>query len=241
MQSITIILNCYKRRQYLEEQIAAIRAQTVGGDSDIWVWHNQVEGTIEPPLPYCDPKIKNVICDYNFKFHGRFALGLLAQTKYLAYFDDDTIPAPKWFENCLRYADDDVILGGSGVIFRGSRYTPNQKVGWNGIHATGLVDVDLVGHAWFFKRSLLKHLWNRDPISWDTGEDMQFSAWAYMDAGVKTAVPPHPGHDRELWCSTKGMQYGNDPNASHWSSTADTREQVAEKLQKMGYTKVVDR
>lgn len=237
---ITTILNCYKRRQYLEEQVAAIRAQTVGGDSDIWIWYNKPEDGSTSPLPPGE-KIKNIVCDHNFKFHGRFALGLLAQTKYLAYFDDDTIPAPKWFENCLRYADSDIILGGSGVIFRGPRYTPNQKVGWNGIQSTELVDVDLVGHAWFFKRSLLKHLWNRNPISWKTGEDIQFSAWAYMDAGVKTAVPPHPSHDRDLWCSSKGMQYGNDSAASHWSKTADSREQIAEQLQQMGYRKVIDR
>lgn len=240
MSNITVILNCYKRRGYLEEQIAAIRAQTMGGDSDIWIWHNKPEDGAVSPLPP-DPKIKNIVCDHNFKFHGRFALGLLAQTEYVAYFDDDTIPACKWFENCLRYADEDVILGGSGVIYRSHRYTPNQKVGWNGIQSTELVDVDLVGHAWFFKRSILKHMWVREPVSWDTGEDIQFSAFAHMDEGIKTAVPPHPSHDRDLWCSTKGMKYGNDPAASHWSSTADTREQVAAKIQNMGYVKVIDR
>ena len=43
-----------------------------------------------------------LISSDNAYFHARFALALLAQTEYVAIFDDDSIPGPEWFENCRR-------------------------------------------------------------------------------------------------------------------------------------------
>lgn len=36
------------------------------------------------------------------KYYGRFALGLLATTPYVAILDDDCLPGPRYFELCLR-------------------------------------------------------------------------------------------------------------------------------------------
>ena len=96
--SITVILNCYKRPEYLKEQIEAIKNQSVPIE-DIWIWYNKPEDQEQFDLSGLGCKVAT--CNHNFKFHGRFAFGLLAQTEYVAYFDDDTITGPKWFENCL--------------------------------------------------------------------------------------------------------------------------------------------
>lgn len=86
---ITAILNCYKRPYTLEEQIEAIKSQSIP-PKEIWVWYNKPEDQDQIDLSHLG--VKTIIANHNFKFHGRFALGLLAKTKYLAYFDDDTIP-----------------------------------------------------------------------------------------------------------------------------------------------------
>lgn len=220
---ITVILNCYKRPQYLQEQIEAIRSQTVK-PLDIWIWYNKPENQDQYDLN--DLGCKVITCNHNFKFHGRFALGLLAQTEYVAFFDDDTIPGNKWFENCLNtiQSGNDGILGTIGILLEGEYYKPNSRVGWAENNNSTTVEVDLVGHAWFMKKEYLKYLWYEEPISWDNGEDMQLSYQAQKYGNVKTFVPPHPINDLNLWGSipSKGLQYGNDKNASWLSNTNHT-------------------
>ena len=79
---ITLILNCYKRPEYLQEQIQAIKSQTIDVD-DIWIWYNKPESGDQYDLSSLGCKV--ITCNHNFKFHGRFALGLLAKTKYVAF------------------------------------------------------------------------------------------------------------------------------------------------------------
>jgi len=42
---ITVVLNCYKRAQYIEEQIKALMNQTIP-PTDIMVWSNKPEKVI---------------------------------------------------------------------------------------------------------------------------------------------------------------------------------------------------
>ena len=238
--SITVILNCYKRPEYLKEQIEAIKNQSVPIE-DIWIWYNKPEDHEQFDLSGLGCKVAT--CNHNFKFHGRFAFGLLSQTEYVAYFDDDTIPGPKWFENCLNeLQNEDLILGTTGVKYKGDAYDPHVKIGWNGVKNDKLEYVDLVGHAWFMKRSTLQYLWQENPISWENGEDIQLSGFAYKYGNIQTAVPPHPINDLEIWGSIKGMDYGNDKKASHWKSNhSPLRNHISTTLINSGYKKVIDR
>ena len=87
---ITVILNCYKRPEYLQEQVRALRAQTVK-PKYIWLWVNACPEN-KKFNPYTLGLDKVFKSDTNCKYHGRFAVGLLAQTEHVAFFDDDTIP-----------------------------------------------------------------------------------------------------------------------------------------------------
>ena len=236
---ITVILNCYKRPEYLQEQINAIKNQSVQPE-DIMIWYNKPEEGEQYDLSNLGCKVAT--CNHNFKFHGRFAFGLLAKTKYVAYFDDDTIPGPKWFESCLNeIKKENLILGTTGILYKSNNYN-HIKIGWNGVKNNTLEYVDLVGHAWFMERSTLKYLWYEDPISWENGEDIQLSGFAYKYGGIKTAVPPHPQNDDTNWGSIKGMDYGNDKNASHWKGQHyGLRDHISTTLMNGGYTKVIDR
>ena len=117
---ITVILNVYKRPHTLLEQINAIKKQTIP-PTQIMIW---VNGKVE--LPKLDDDIIVTKCSHNLKFHARFAYGLLAKTKYVAFFDDDTIPGNKWFENCLNsMKKENAIYGSTGVLLTGNAYIPN--------------------------------------------------------------------------------------------------------------------
>ena len=170
------------------------------------LWYNK---GIEPQITI--DGIKAVYCSENFKFHGRFAFALLAKTEYIAIFDDDTIPGKHWFENCLDCMQkQEGIYGTRGIIL--SKSSP-IAVGWNGQQNNNITEVDLVGHAWFFKRDWLKYMWQEYPISWENGEDIQFSYLCQKYGNIKTFVPPHPKNDKSVWGSIKG-ENGNDIQAS---------------------------
>lgn len=213
---ISVILNVYKRPYTINAQIEAILNQSVGiKESDIHIWVNTPETPIEAvQLKY--KEVKLYLCNYNTKFWGRFTLPLLCRTPYIAMFDDDVIPGKNWLSSCLKHIEiEDGILGGSGIIVHGKAYRPNTVVGWNGVKSEHRQEVDLVGHAWFYRQEIAKAIWMEAPPSWDNGEDMFFSYAAQKHMDIKTYVPPHISSDVETWSNVPGRdnQWGYDKNA----------------------------
>jgi|15BtaG_2_1085339.scaffolds.fasta_scaffold00035_39 hypothetical protein len=211
-KDVTVILNCYRRPEYLESQIAAIRKQTVQ-PKEIWLWVNYHEDNknIDFKSFGVDKVFHN---DYNWKFYGRFAGALLSRTKYIAMFDDDTIPGNRWLENCLQtMKTHEGILGGAGVILKDDKYVGHDRYGWSSQNEE-IVEVDLVGHAWFFKTEWLQYLWKERPFTWENGEDIQFSYLAQKYGKIKTYCPPHPISNPEAHSSLKGYELGVDSKAT---------------------------
>lgn len=215
--NISVILNVYKRPHMLEQQIQAIKDQSLPIDGkDIHVWYNKSDVAQYKPK---DKEINTYICNWNTKFFGRFTIPLLVRTEYVAMFDDDTIPHRDWLRSCvdtINNPDTNGILGGSGVILKAKSYIPCDKVGWNGLHSDITKRVDLVGHAWFFRQEWSKYLWYEKPHTWDNGEDIMFSYLAQKYGGINTFVPPHPEGNKAMWSSDYeiGVKVGSDENAS---------------------------
>lgn len=211
-QDITAILTCYRRPHLLNEQIQTLRAQT-NPPKEIWVWVNNAPENEGIDFNYGD-EVKIFRCNHNWKFFGRFAAAMLANTEFVAIYDDDTMPGKKWHQNCLETMQETPgILGGIGVVLPGERYYGHQRVGWSAPNEQ-VEQVDLVGHAWFFKRDWLQYFWREQPYTWENGEDIHFSYVAQKYAGIKTYVPPHPKDDPEMFSSLKGMEYGVDDVAT---------------------------
>jgi GT2 family glycosyltransferase len=209
---ITVILNGYKRPEYLKEQIAALRSQTVK-PKEIWLWVNACpeNKNFNPYNLGLDKVFKS---NTNCKYHGRFAVGLLAQTEYVAFFDDDTIPGDMWFENCLQTMKQAPgILGGAGCILQSRAYVQHIRMGWPAKNPQ-IVEVDLVGHAWFMKREHLNYMWYETPFTFENGEDIQLSYLAKKHGRVRTYCPPHPEDNTRMHSSLKPEEYGNDNKAS---------------------------
>ena len=206
--SITVTLNGYRRPKNLPLQIEAIKNQTVQPDQ-IWLWVNHHEDFYEEPFDYdVDRIVKN---DYNWKYFGRFSLAMLAQTEFVALFDDDTIPGNRWFENCLEtYNEKKCIIGGVGLQLNSKEYyMDHERFGWPS-HNEEAKEVDLVGHAWFINKSHLKFVWEEEPYTWETGEDIHLSAMAQLYGAIPTVVPPHPPLEREKSSSLYGYELGVD-------------------------------
>jgi hypothetical protein len=237
---ISVILNVYKRPYSLEKQIDSILNQSIKiNPENIHVWYNTPDDGECNLINPKNSKIKTYKCNYNTKFFGRFTLPLLCKTPYIALFDDDIVSGTEWFKNCLTTIEKyDAILGGSGVLLEGKKYQPNTKVGWNGLKNEEPMEVDLVGHAWFFHQKYSKFMWSEEPPSWDNGEDM-FLSYVAQKNGIKTMVPPHPKNNIELWSNVPGRDnnMGNDSAASwlHNSNHMELRNSIVTSLINNGW------
>lgn len=220
----TVILNVYKRPEYLIEQVEAILSQTFPPD-DIWIVVNKDQDysiIVSEEVLNADRLIRSKLgkpptvirLNPNKKYHARFAIALLVDTYYVSFFDDDTIPGRRWFESC--YNEDNKhpgIYGTAGVILNSPQYVHHERIGWPSMNEE-TTRVDLCGHAWFLRREYLQAMWVDPPASLENGEDIQLSFQLQKYAGVNTYCPPHPEDDKDRWGSLKGWEYGNDKKAS---------------------------
>ena len=224
---ITVILNCYRRPYNLEMQIKAIREQSIK-PVQIWLWVNHHEDNENFDLSGLDVDrtFKN---DFNWKFYGRFAAALLADTEYIAIYDDDTVPGSKWHENCLNTMQThEGILGSAGIILKGNKYVQHDRCGWP-TQNKEVTEVDLVGHSWFFKREWLRFLWQEKPTTWDNGEDIQFAFMAKIHGGIPTYCPPHPPEGKSLHGSVLGNELGIDIKATSTNSSISHQQFFTER------------
>jgi hypothetical protein len=210
---ITCVLNVYRRTEYLKIQIEAILNQTVK-PKEIFIWVNNHEDNEE--FDYSDFKeFKIFKNNHNWKYHGRFAASMLAKTKYVAIFDDDTIPGSRWFENCIENIEKhNGIMGSAGIILNSYNYSDHSRCGWP-TKNENIQEVDLVGHSWFFKKEWLKYFWQEEPYTWENGEDIQFSYFCKKYGNIKTFCPPHPIDNRDIHGSLVGEVFGSDKKASY--------------------------
>lgn len=213
--TITAILNVYRRPELLERQVEALRAQTVPSRY-IWIWQNRSPERHKINAPKGCVLVQS---NYNFLYHGRFTLPLLAQrfTEYVALFDDDVIPGRRWLENCVRSMEQRPGL----YVGVGTRLKhpddPEQKRQWWGWRGPcdEIAEVDYGGHAWFFKTEWAGLMWAEPPVSLENAEDIQISYMFQKLAGLPTLAPPHLPDDESLWSNTVGWQYGRMSVASH--------------------------
>jgi GT2 family glycosyltransferase len=209
---ITTILQLYKRPEYLKEQLEAIKKQTIESDKIIVV-QNEGNLNVEFDVP---ENVQFVYANPNMKFHLRFAVGLLVDTEYLSFLDDDTMPQPGWYQNCIEtIKKHECICGTNGrIVDRANRRQFGP--GWSN-PSDNEVEVDFVGHAWFLKKKNLKYMWFDDVIEFNNGEDIQLSANAQIFGNIPTFVPPHPILNKSIWGSLpeKAMKYGCD-SVSSW-------------------------
>jgi GT2 family glycosyltransferase len=229
---ITALLNGFRRTENLDQQIAALRCQSIEPE-EIMIWHNH-PGDGRDFNFAVSSQSKSAFCNSNLGVWARFAYALNAKTEFVCVFDDDTFPGPRWFENCLStLSRQDALLGTIGLLYTDpppaaspqcSYYTPYLKIGWEaGGNNEMAMEVDLVGHAWFFRRAWLSTFWRElpDPKFTLCGEDMHFSYMLQKYLGIPTLVPPHPRDNRALWGSTEGKR-GNDQHSLYANNVVDS-------------------
>lgn len=207
---VSVILTAYRRPHLLEEQVQRVLDQTVP-PHEIVLWYNQpprllgVIARAQRVRFRNSERVRKIICDHNFGIVPRFLMAGCMEGEYVCIFDDDTMPGPRWFENCLRYVDSERAMCGTiGLRFTSDELPEVEKprMGWEGCNER-FEPVDLVGHSWFFRREWSRHFLEEEPVISSFGEDLHFCAMLQRH-GIRVGCPPHPRSDRALWGSVKG-------------------------------------
>ena len=228
---VTVVLNGYKRGQHLAQQLEAVKKQTLR-PKEIMLWQNAGQNF--------DPEVAGkttwASCNKNFGVWARFAYALNAKTEYVCVLDDDTIPGKRWLENCHKTIQEyEGLLGTIGVIYHTpNSYHPMNRVGWAEPNEK-TERVDIVGHAWFFKREWLSTFWRELPEEdhpMIVGEDMHFSVMLQKYLGLNTYVPPHPKDDKELWGSLPDTAWSIGQDEAALSMNMDNVELMSQQLRK---------
>jgi glycosyltransferase involved in cell wall biosynthesis len=206
MKKVSVILNCFRRPHSLKDQYSAVLSQSIK-PHEILVWKNDPGVNI----PFDFSSINAVVShnNTNFGVWARFSFALNCTGDYICVLDDDTIPGPNWFANCIECIENEHngLYGTIGVIFNDLEYRSYERVGWAAPNGETR-KVDIVGHSWFFRRDLLSAFWRETvpPLSHLCGEDMHFSYSIQKYLNLCTYVPPHPTGDTSLW--------GSDPDSA---------------------------
>ena len=215
MNSIAAILNLYKRPHVLKQQYEALMNQTVP-PNEILIWRNKGSDLSEFDSEILS-KCKFANSNENWGVWSRYAYALNSRSSYVAIFDDDTIPAPKWFENCLKLQEEEkCILGSIGLRFYDLSYYNYERFGWANPN-DNKVEVDIVGHSSFFPRECLGCFWceAQVPDHLLSGEDIHLSYAAQKYFKMKTYAAPHPVSDTSIWGSLpkEAIKYGVENHA----------------------------
>ena len=143
----------------------ALKNQTVPPDESLLWYNNPGDNDL---LNYdIGMEIPVAYCNYNFGVWARFYFAMNARNPYVVVFDDDTIPGKRWLENCMKTMEtNEGLLSTVGLIYpqpkpphESSYFEPYVRVGWpNKGNNNEPVQVDFVGHSWFFKKEWLSYL-----------------------------------------------------------------------------------
>lgn len=216
---VTVILTLYRRPEKLLEQLEAIENQTLK-PKEILLFHDSAN----PPINFeYDDKLKSRISNYikvdkNIGVWGRFAGGLLATSKYVCFFDDDTIPGIRWLENChTQIIKKKGLYGTIGIDswnLKDYPYGSHRRWGWDG-SCESTKEVDFVGHSWFLEKDWLGTMWINYSLFYSfkyVAEDAFLSYSLKKWLNIKTFVPPHPKNNQELYGSIpdKALRYGQE-------------------------------
>ena len=188
--NINVILTVWKRDN-LKVQLDAIQNQTAN-INEIYVYQN--ESHVDINYLKKDYKFNHVhSVDVNFKFHGRFTLPLLFNTKYTAIFDDDTIPNPEWLSHCKKLCDEKNCIVGANC----RNY--NRDAFGCGDGNIDPIKCDIVGHCWFFKTNWIHYMWREKPPTYDNGEDIHFCSCCKIHGNIDSYFPDQPINKPEIW------------------------------------------
>ena len=254
---VTVILNVYKRISIFEAQLNSILNQSVK-PYEIWVCifdspHESEFISIINKYNH-NNNIKTIISDINFKYYGRYQLGIQAKTPYVCYYDDDRFPNKDNLKFYLTLIDKEMfkysILGQWGWILHKPEYINGEMIGeweysphyknsrwvqYDPSNTNKAIEVDYLCGHWFTHKYNLYYLYREMSIDFSTGEDIRLSFMAYKYDKIKSYCCI-PDSDTEIIGHNEGDIKGSTDGNSLILRSSMIKEYITD-----GYKLVLDR
>ena len=248
--SWSAIITMWKRHDYLEEQLAALRGQSIPPE-EIIIILNENHISESKIREIGGNAVKIIRSDIN-SLYSRWAIAYIAKGEYVSVFDDDVIPGEHWIANAIRACSCyNALVGPSGRI-----YNPKGQSGYfkwvepvsnpEGDNTIACAETDVycdwVCNSYLFKREWVGHALSsiRYKDSFKTFDDIQLATSLFSSSGIRCVTPMQPVFDRRLHGSLK-KEYGNDAHAI-WKTNSDShfaeRKSYIESLIAGGYVPV---
>jgi len=245
------VITMWKRQDYLAEQLAAIRAQSIP-PQEIIIILNEGHLSDSKIREISGADVKIIRSDIN-SLYTRWSIAYIAEGEYVSVFDDDIVPGRYWIANAIRACSKyNALVGPAGRIYNEYGYRNYYKLVIPGVekpHTISCNDTDVycdwVCNSYLFKREWVGHALNsmRYKDSFKTFDDIQLATSLYISAGIRCVTPMQPSFDKELHGSLQ-HHYGNDSNAI-WKTNSDQhfagRKAYIEYLIEGGYVPVQNR
>ncbi|KAJ1552202.1 hypothetical protein HK405_012244, partial [Cladochytrium tenue] len=191
--SCTVIINVYRgSAEALRIQLNEAIHQT-GNASVPHVWvtsfaspnsaqYRAVVDSVRAANPNLATSVDFIESGFNFKFHGRFLLGLMAPTRYILMLDDDAEIDKSTVRRCLDNINTPGrrgVYGGFGHL-RGSPERGTEYRSWPNVNIDrkqhpDFYEMEYMSSHWCFETAWLDYFAKERPWTWETGEDMHLS------------------------------------------------------------------
>lgn len=247
------IITMWKRKDYLAEQLAAIRAQSIP-PQEIIILINENHISDSKIRDITGPDIQIIRSDIN-SLYSRWAVAYIAKGEYISVFDDDIVPGKHWIANAIRACSSyNALVGPAGRIYnKNGLYdyyklvVPSADIHNQNAISCSETDIycDWVCNSYLFKREWVGHALSslRYKDSFKTFDDIQLATSLYLSGGIRCVTPMQPSFDKELHGSLQ-HHYGNDSHAI-WKTNSDQhfagRKAYIEELVQSGYVPVQQR
>lgn len=251
-RSWSAIICLWKRKEYIKEQIKAIKSQSISPIEIICLINeNHFKAAEITELKEQDCKI--ILSEIN-SLYNRWAVSYVCRGDYVCIFDDDTIPGSSYIENAIRCCDGyDCMTGASGRIYdpngRESLYKIVSPVAHDGSFVSCSADdiyCDWVCNSYLFKRSWVPSILDEmsKMESFSTYDDMQAALSLFRSKKIGCIVPFQPQENKELIASLY-PEFGSD-NHAVWlnyneNHFVDRRKYIKREIETGNYTPVAKR
>lgn len=210
------IITVWKRKEYLKQQIKAIKEQTIP-PYEIIVIKNENFIT-EEFIKSISSDIKIIQSEIN-SLYLRFACSYIANGNYICIFDDDVIPGELWIANAIRACENYNAL----VVPRGRIYNKAGKYNFFKSVQPSVTDKNCIScsnsdifcdwgcNSYFFKREWVGYILSsiRYKNSFKTYDDIQLATSLFIYASINCVVPMQPDFDDRFNGNIENS-YGND-------------------------------
>ncbi len=196
---LSVVMSYWSRPTLVEKQQRLMFAQSVRPVGSL-VWVNPSDRIrLSGPTLALIAKSPNVQPTVDMGPWMRWGVAAVCNTEFVAIFDDDCMPGPRWIEAAiarLQQSDEHTVVAAGGILYGSDAYDDVRLVGPEAPPA-GEVEVDVGRGAWVMRTSTARLVVARARASDVLSTGIHVAA-AVQDAGALTIVLPY-GRDHALW------------------------------------------